>query len=626
MHVGFMVVARGDNVEIQLFDPQEPGRLPLVSHAAANDCQAVLMGRLHYRRELSARWQWSADGPEPTDDAALALAAYRHEGAKGVERLEGDFAVVIWDRKERRLLASRDVMGGYPIYWMHQGETVALATGLRPLVALLHRRELNLEFLGEVLMLPRAEIDYFEGTPFQGVHRLVPGWSLTTDLSRGTLQQHEFWKWAEKATDPGTNRIEEMAARYAELLRQAVRERLHGCVASHFSGGMDSTAIALLAREQLVRSGQPLHALSLVYQDLSNLGQETAFLDEALNRPGLVAHRIPADDILDFDVFQDMPLHDEPVPGLQRIGVEIALLRQAAAVGADTVFTGSGADEMLAMRPLGIADLLRRGRLWAAWSESCRWARAENSSVCSILRPCGLAPLVPAWAQAGLRAWWNRGYADWKHQNFWTIAPWVLHDFARTGQLRRRARRNVRRGYRGAGSVVLSETLDRALAAVGDWGRYNLAAPLGIVSAHPFRDPRAFSYALSVRTHLRPQPGVQKPLLAEAMRDVLPASILRRRRKTHYNSVYYAGLSRNQAYLEEMIRTSPALELGLFDKASLLECLRQAALGISSPHGAICLDNTLSIIKWLDMQPQWLAWQPRPTGVLRGERPEVCHA
>ncbi len=617
MQVGFMVVARGDMVEFHVFGPDHPGRPHLVTWAADRDCQAVLMGRLYYRSELKARLPDAGDDRSPVGDADLALAAYRHRGLAGVEQLEGDFALVIWDRKQRHLLASREAMGGYPIYWLHQGETVAFATGLRPLVDRLPRRALNVEFLGEMLMLPNFEIDYFEGTVFEGVRRLVPGWSITADLPRGTVGQHEFWKWPERAVDPGTACTTELADQYGQLLRQAVRERLKGCMAAHFSGGMDSTSVALLAREELVREGRPLHTLSLTYQGLANLHNETPFLEEALNRPGLVAHRIPADNILDFDVFHDMPLHDEPIPGLQRVGVERALLRAAAAVGADTVLTGTGADEMLAQRPFRIADLLRRGRLGAAWSESCRWARARNSSIWSVLRPCGLTPLMPAWAQVGLRALFHQGYADWKHQNFWTIAPWVLPDFARRGQLRDRALNNVRRHFHAAGTVVQSEALERARSAVGDWGRYTLAAPLGIVAAHPFRDLRVFRYALGIRVHVRPEPGAQKPILAEAMRDVLPANIRQRRGKTHYNSVYYTGLSRNQAYLEQLIRASPSEELGLFDKASLLSCLHQAALGISSPHGAISLDNTLSIVKWLDLLPRWLEQRPVPSRVIR---------
>jgi asparagine synthase (glutamine-hydrolysing) len=237
-----------------------------------------------------------------------------------------------------------------------------------------------------------------------------------------------------------------------------------------------------------------------------------------------------------------------------------------------------------------------------------------------------MAPLTPAWLQAGLRALLHEGRADWKHQNFWTIAPWVLPDFARRGQLRSRALNNFHRSFHSAGTVVQSEALERTRSAVGDWGRYTLAAPLGIVAAHPFRDLRVFSYGLGIRTRVWPEPGVQKPILAEAIRDVLPESIRRRRRKSHYNSVYYAGLSRNRASLENLIRQSPAEELGLFDRACLLNCLQQAALGVKSPNTTLGLDNTLAIVKWLELLPAWLARKPEPTRVIRiGQRETSSH-
>jgi asparagine synthase (glutamine-hydrolysing) len=124
------------------------------------------------------------------------------------------------------------------------------------------------------------------------------------------------------------------------------------------------------------------------------------------------------------------------------------------------------------------------------------------------------------------------------------------------------------------------------------------------------------AYAMGIRMRHRPAPGVQKPVLAEAMKGVLPDSIRQRRSKTHYNSVYYAGLSRNRPHLESMIRSSPVEELGLFDKNCLMECLGQAALCIGSSDGAIGLDNTLSIVKWLDLLPRWLARKPEPTRVI----------
>ena len=59
-------------------------------------------------------------------------------------------------------------------------------------------------------------------------------------------------------------------------------------------------------------------------------------------------------------------------------------------------------------------------------------------------------------------------------------------------------------------------------------------------------------------------------------------------------------------------------DLGLFDKACLLECLNRAALGIGGMDGVIGLNNSLAIIKWLSMLPEWLA--QRPGGRAPGNR------
>src|SRR5205807_265252 len=96
----------------------------------------------------------------------------------------------------------------------------------------------------------------------------------------------------------------------------------------------------------------------------------------------------------------------------------------------------------------------------------------------------------------------------------------------------------------------------------------------------------------------------QKPILAEAMKDVLPAPIIKRPDKTHFNAVYFAGLARNLPYLEETIRNSNADELGLFDKEVLISCMRDVALGYRRIEGKVGLDNSLVIIKWLAQLPQ----------------------
>src|SRR4051794_20563949 len=76
-------------------------------------------------------------------DAGLALAMYREFGLEALERLEGDFALALWDARAARLIGLRDPLGGYPLYWTEAGATFALGTCLTPLLQVLGRRSLS---------------------------------------------------------------------------------------------------------------------------------------------------------------------------------------------------------------------------------------------------------------------------------------------------------------------------------------------------------------------------------------------------------------------------------------------------------------------------------------------------
>jgi asparagine synthase (glutamine-hydrolysing) len=135
--------------------------------------------------------------------------------------------------------------------------------------------------------------------------------------------------------------------------------------------------------------------------------------------------------------------------------------------------------------------------------------------------------------------------------------------------------------------------------------------------AHPFLDARLLRFGLGMQTRLQAEPGRMKPVLAEAMRDVLPENIRNRRRKGHFNEVYYLGLARNLHKLELMIQEAPIEELGIIDKEVLTRCLQEAALwgvGVRPLHR---LNLTLSLIKWLCMQDEWQHTLPSPTAVIQ---------
>jgi asparagine synthase (glutamine-hydrolysing) len=144
---------------------------------------------------------------------------------------------------------------------------------------------------------------------------------------------------------------------------------------------------------------------------------------------------------------------------------------------------------------------------------------------------------------------------------------------------------------------------------------------------HPFLDPRLICFCLGLPVEVKSVPGQRKAVLAEAMRGVLPEHIRCRRRKGHFNEVYFLGLARNLPTLQAMVQETPLDELDVFDKDTLLECLNLAALGVGGEvAGLDRLNLTLSAIRWLSLQAQWRGAPLPPVQVLRYPRDIGTHA
>ncbi|HYV36203.1 MAG TPA: asparagine synthase-related protein [Gemmataceae bacterium] len=614
MNCGFLAVTEpGRTVVSTLGDPAAPAA-SFMSTATGNGATVIFAGRLYYREELATRVGLSA-AQMPASHAGLVLAAYRQMGRKALEYLEGDYAVLVWDSTKNTLLACRDLLGGFPLYWIHSGKTIAVSTDLHSLVKLLPKQTINRDYLAEFLMIPGCGVKemHYEGCAYEGVKRVLPTMLLNVDCQKNTAEISQWWNWREQIEEPASTRLEDVAARYSELLRESVKQRCHGRTAAHLSGGMDSTAVAILAARALRQAGsaEPMHAMSLVYEKLAVLSRETSYIDCALKEPGMVSHRIIADDILDFDGFKEGGFQDEPSLALWNSTMNKFTMDRAVELGIQTLMTGFGADELVNLPPHYLHELIRKGRLIAAWKESSRWAQAYSTSRWRFLTPNGLAHLVPSWLRPGLGHWWRGGYASWDKQTENTIGPWLHKSFAKQYAMRDRAVARIRRSYHSCRPVSLSFSLEMINLSMGDVVRWVLGVPRGLLTTHPYLDQRLVRFGLGIQKTCWPEPGKQKPILAEAMRDVLPEEIRTRKGKGHFNEVYFQGLARNMPVLERVVQTSPVEDMDILDKPTLLNCLHQAALGIgNSAQGVDRLNLSLCLLKWIGMQEAWLKQPP----------------
>jgi asparagine synthase (glutamine-hydrolysing) len=550
----------------------------LVTSFRGGGVAVVLLGELHYRADLHT-------GPGRPDDAERIARVYRRGGRAGLTALEGDFAFLLYDRHAGRVLAVRDPMGGHPLYHERLGEQVVIATDL----ATLHRRrgrqaDLDFDHLADYLA-GQSPVNEPAGTstPFRGVERVPAGASFEIQIPALTSTVRPLFAPLEVSTGRGDT-LSDAAADYREVLVAAVRERAVGSVACHVSGGLDSSAVMRCAADAAAHGQCTLVAgVSVVYRNLSQLARETPYVEHALGiAPGLPSVRLDGDDLLDFDVFADPPQHDEPYPGLWRVGMDRALTLAAFEAGAQRVLTGIGADEVLDIQPFHLADDLRRWRLARAWREARRWAAADNTDPWTVLRPFGLDPVLAS-----------------RRHRVPDVPAWIRPDFAQHTALAERIAERAASGSTSGPMAALGAVQAGIRGRIGDPVRWAVAHPVGLIVSHPFLDRRVLRAGLRAVGNIPPDPATSKPLLRAAMRGMLPEPILTRRRKGHFNEVYYRGLLRNRDQLVELVRHPAVADLGILDAETMAATLGRGAvggLGVTVMHP---LNLALTLARWL---------------------------
>ncbi|HET7365768.1 MAG TPA: asparagine synthase (glutamine-hydrolyzing) [Burkholderiales bacterium] len=307
-------------------------------------------------------------------DTEVLVHAYEQHGDRFLERLNGQFAIALWDRRERRLLLARDRTGIRPLFYRNSGGRLAFASEVKALFAL-HgvTRRLDPHALGELFtywsVLPPR-------TVFAGIQTLPPGHYLVAE--RGSVRVVRYWDWQfpeDGAHDPRP--VEECAEELRSLLVDAVRLQLRADVpvGAYLSGGLDSSVVTTLIKNF---TDTPLRTFSLTFADRE--------FDESEHQRELVAYLGTRHSAVHCtaealsDAFRRAIWHTES-PILRTAPVPLMLLSQRVrAESYKVVLTGEGADEVFAGYDLFKEAKIRR------W-----WARAPGSK----LRPRALERLYP---------------------------------------------------------------------------------------------------------------------------------------------------------------------------------------------------------------------------------------
>lgn len=211
--------------------------------------QLVLNGEIYNFRALRAELEQKGHRFRSNGDAEVVVHLYEEEGARAVARLDGMFALAVWDGRLKQLLLARDRVGKKPLFYYQTDDCFAFGSEIK---AFFHQYPIAIDSRA----VPQFFIHGFvpsPGTFYTNVKQVEPATTLVI-AADGAVTREVYWRLriVEGQADRRAEITPTAAARTVRsLLEEAVARRLESDVplGAFLSGGVDSTiVVAVMSR------------------------------------------------------------------------------------------------------------------------------------------------------------------------------------------------------------------------------------------------------------------------------------------------------------------------------------------------------------------------------------------
>lgn len=463
----------------------------------------ILNGEIYNYRELRRELEAAGHRFKSSSDTEVIAHLYEDDGEELFTRLNGMFAIAVWDRRRQKLIAGRDRLGEKPLIYCESGDGLVLASEVKALLAFPGiPRDID----------PEAVALYFASTYvpapltiFSRIRKLLPAHLLVYE--NGTLRIREYWR--PQPAPAVSRRVEELIEEFRALFADAVRLRMIADVplGVFLSGGIDSSAVAA----QMAKADQgPVRTFTV------------GFGDEVDERPyaRMVADRyrtehkelfVQANLLEEFERiygYMDEPFGDSSI-------VPTYLVSRAARQHVKVVLTGDGGDELFAGYPMYLDQKYRSGS--RVKTAATRWA---NRVALQLFNHDFVASTIPRSPRA---------FASW-HDARSVFRDGELQDVLTAPASGEEFFRNRAQHWLAADSLTTAYMYDVAFYLPDDLlKKVDMASMRTSLECRaPFLDHRLVEWALNVPPALKLERDQLKSLLRRAVADLLPPEIINR--------------------------------------------------------------------------------------------------
>ena len=512
-------------------------------------------------------------------DTEVIVHLYEQYGDDFVNHLNGQFAIALWDERNKRLVLVRDRIGITPLFYTQSNNQLIFASEIKSILATQeHSPNLNSAALDQ-LMTFWSPVS--PNTVFENIYEVSPGQMIIAEKSSISKKMYWDWGFAEPGQYYGESE-DKLAEELHDLLIDATKIRLRSDVpvGAYLSGGLDSSVITALVHNY---GGVPLRTFSIGFDDAAL--DESSFQREMITHLNAKHSKVQctnqdiADNLLTTIWHTESPiLRTAPVP----MSLLSGLVKRE---GYKVVLTGEGADEVL-----GGYDIFKEGKIRQFW--------ARNPD--STFRPALLKKLYPyldiskKQGAVYLKNFFgaeldNPQLPYFAHIPRWTTTAKCKEFFSDSmkGKLHEDAMATMTGSFPAAISSWAPFNKSQYIEAKSLMGGYLLCSQgdrmlmtNSVEGRFPFLDHRVIEFANSIDPKFKMKVLNEKYLLKKAMKRYLPESIVNRYKQPYRAPDIPSFFGTNPPeYSRDLMSESTIDNYGYFDSGKVSKLVKKIERG-----------------------------------------------